>query len=604
MAAARTLADAFLATVDRQPDDVALASLDGDQEWTWRDYADRVARVASGWRALGVVPGDRVLLLLPNRMEFHVADLGLMYAGATAISIYNSSSPEQLEYLAGHSRATAVVTQSGEFAQRVLAADLPGVRHVVVMPEAGTDTPPDLDLATDLGDKRVAAWSDLASSEPLGLVAAAAAIDPESLLTVIYTSGTVGPPKGVMLDHVNVLAAARTVGYFYGRDHDRGRRLVSYLPMAHIAERMVSHYIHAARGSQVTPLADANQLAAALVAVRPSVLFGPPRVWEKLASGIRASIAVRGGEAETHFDDALRIGRAVQQLRARGEEPSGELAEQWAFVDQVAMAPVRAAIGLDQCEIAFSGAAPIPPEVIDFLRDIGLEMSEIYGMSESTGGMTWEPRLIRPGTVGRAYPDVEVALAPDGEVLCRGDIVFEGYLDDPERTAETLDADGWLHSGDIGELDDEGYLRIIDRKKELIITAGGKNVSPANVEAVLKTVPLVGQAMAVGDDRPYLVALLTLDPDVVRARYGERPVNEVALDPDVIAEVVSGVAKANERLNRVESVRRVEILDEEWLPDTDLLTPTMKLKRRGVLARYGDVVEAMYAGGGHEITVG
>ena len=344
-----------------------------------------------------------------------------------------------------------------------------------------------------------------------------------------------------------------------------------------------------------------TKLSSYLVAVRPSFLFGPPRVWEKLAAGIQAQVAARGPEQAAGFADALKVGRAVQQLRARGEEPTGELAETWAFVDEVAFRPVRAAVGLDRAEFVFSGAAPVPPEVIDFLRDIGLPMSEIYGMSENCGGMTWEPRLVRTGRVGRAYPGVEVVTGPDGEVLCRGPIVFSGYLDDPERTAEALDADGWLHTGDIGEFDDDGYLKIVDRKKELIITGGGKNVSPANVEAVLKTVPLVAQAMAVGDARPYLVALLTLDPDSVSVRYPGRSVADVAADPEVLAEIAHDVADANGRLSRVEQPRRVLVLGEEWLPDSDVLTPTMKLKRRGVLGRYGEQIEAMYAGGGIEI---
>jgi long-chain acyl-CoA synthetase len=312
-------------------------------------------------------------------------------------------------------------------------------------------------------------------------------------------------------------------------------------------------------------------------------------------------VSARGEETAARFADALAVGRQVQQLRATGEEPTGELADTWAFVDEIAFAPVRAAVGLDECEIAFSGAAPVPAEVIDFLRDIGIPMSEVYGMSENTGGMTWQPYLVKPGRVGTAYPGVEVVTAPDGEVLCRGPIVFAGYLDDPERTAEALDADGWLHTGDIGEFDSDGYLRIVDRKKELIITAGGKNVSPANVEAVLKTVPLVAQAMAAGEGRPYLVALLTLDPDVVGARFPGRDAADLAADPEVLSEVARGVAEVSTRLSRVEQPRRFTLLAEEWLPDSDLLTPTMKLKRRGVLARYAEAIETMYAGHGVEV---
>src|SRR5437763_14544029 len=209
-------------------------------------------------------------------------------------------------------------------------------------------------------------------------------------------------------------------------------------------------------------------------------------------------------------------------------------------------------VGLDQCDIAFSGAAPIPAEVIDFLRDLGLAMSEVYGMSENTGGMTWEPYLVKSGRVGRAFPDTEVITAPDGEVLCRGAIVFKGYLNDPERTREALDDDGWLHTGDIGEFDDDGYLRIVDRKKELIITAGGKNISPANIEAALKTIPLVGQAMAIGDARPYLIALLTPDPDIARARFPDRSVADVAADAAVLDELAQEVAQTNRRFSGVE----------------------------------------------------
>jgi long-subunit acyl-CoA synthetase (AMP-forming) len=590
----RTVLDGFLRTVQRQPTDVAIREIAGSgtsdpQQLTWADYSEQVANVAGGLAGLGVGRGDRVVLMMRNRIEFHIVDLAVVALGATPISIYNSSSAEQVSYLVQHSRASLAVVEGGDFVERVLAAasECPALRSVVVVGDAPQGT---------------VEWAQLLAGPPIDLAVAETALDPADLLTVIYTSGTTGPPKGVMLNHLNVLAASAGFEHYSGRPDDAGTTAISYLPMAHIAERMCSYYNHILRGSEIVPCPDMTQLSAYLVAVRPSFLFGPPRVWEKLTAGIQAQVAARGPELAASFADALKVGRQVQELRARGEEPTGELAETWAFVDEIAFAPVRAAVGLDRAEFVFSGAAPVPPEVIDFLRDIGLPMSEVYGMSENCGGMTWEPRLVRSGRVGTAYPGVQVVTAEDGEVLCRGPIVFTGYLDDPERTAEALDADGWLHTGDIGEFDDDGYLKIVDRKKELIITGGGKNVSPANVEAVLKTVPLVGQAMAIGDAKPYLVALLTLDPDAVASRHPGRSLAEVAADPEVVAEIARDVSMANERLSRVEQPRRVLVLGEDWLPDSDVLTPTMKLKRRGVLTRYGNQIESLYEGGGTQIS--
>jgi long-chain acyl-CoA synthetase len=583
----RNVPDALLRHVTEHGDEFAFRTLEGET-WTWREYLDRAARFAGGLRALGVQRGDRIVLMLRNRLEFHVADVGALLAGATPISIYNSSSPAQIAYLAGHCGAVLAVTEEGDFAERVLAAagDVPGLRAVVVV----GDVP-----------QGAASYDDLAGGDAVDVEEAVAAIDPTDLLTVIYTSGTTGPPKGVMLDHTNVLAAYKGLIHFMPNENPSEQRTVSYLPMAHIAERNVSHYNHLLWGGQVTPCADIAELGKYLVEVRPTLLFGPPRVFEKLVAGIQAAVAVRPAEDQQRFAEALQVGRQVQQLKARGEAIPDDLAATWGFVDEVAFRPLRATVGLDACTIAFSGAAPIPVEVIDFLRDIGLDMSEVYGMSENTGGMTWEPHLVKSGRVGRAFPDTEVVTAPDGEVLCRGAIVFKGYLNDPERTREALDEDGWLHTGDIGEFDEDGYLRIVDRKKELIITAGGKNISPANIEAALKTIPLVGQAMAIGDNKPYLVALLTLDPDAASVRFPGRSLADVAADSDVAAELAREVAEVNERFSRVEHIRRFALLGEEWLPDSDVLTPTMKLKRRGVLATYGAVIDEMYAGGGVEV---
>jgi long-chain acyl-CoA synthetase len=586
MSELRNVLDGLVRHLDEHPDAVAFRTVDGET-WSWRDYAERAARFAGGLAGLGVGRGDRVVLMLRNRLEFHVADLGVLLLGATPISIYNSSSPEQISYLTSHCEAVLAITESGDFLDRFLAADTPTLRSVVVVGEV-----PDGCVAYD----------EVAGGEPVDIRTAADETDPLSLLTVIYTSGTTGPPKGVMIDHTNMLAAYKGLIYFMNPDDDPlAQRFVSYLPMAHIAERNVSYYNHLLHGGQVTPCPEITELSSDLLAVRPTQLFGPPRVWEKLAAGIQAAVAARPEEDRQRFADALAVGRQVQTLRAKGEELPADLAAAWEFVEEVAFRPLRAVVGLDDCAIAFSGAAPIPPEVIDFLRDIGIEMSEIYGMSENTGGMTWEPHLVRSGRVGRAYPYTEVITAPDGEVLCRGAIVFKGYLNDPERTREALDEDGWLHTGDIGEFDEDGFLKIVDRKKELIITAGGKNVSPANIEVALKTIPLVGQAMAIGDARPYLVAILTIDPDAAGVRYPGRSLADIATDAEVLDDVAAGVADVNSRLSTVEHIRRFVLLGEEWLPDTAVLTPTMKLKRRGVLSSYATQIEEMYAGGGVQV---
>jgi long-chain acyl-CoA synthetase len=439
--------------------------------------------------------------------------------------------------------------------------------------------------------------ADLYADEPVDLAAAAAEVRPDDLATVIYTSGTTGPPKGVMLTNANI--RAECVGYMAMVGPTPDRRTVSYLPMAHIAERMVTHYGWLWQRTTVTCCPDQSTLIGYLVQVRPTDLFGPPRVFEKLKAGIEASVAAGGPEQVAGFEQARVVGRQVAELRAADRPLPPELAATWAKLDAAVFAPIRAKVGLDQLYYCFSGAAPLPVDVMHFLRSIGLPFSEVYGMSENTGAMTWEPYRVKPGTVGKPLPGVEVRIADDGEVLARGAIVSPGYLDDPERSAETFDADGWLHTGDIGRFDDDGYLSIVDRKKELIITAGGKNVSPANLEAMLKSLPLVGQACVVGDGRRYLVALLVLDPEVApgwAARQGlPTGLAELAAAPQVRAELERGVAEINGRVSQVESIKKVAILPDEWLPDSAQLTATMKLKRRGVLAAYAPVIESLYA---------
>ena len=588
-----TVTARFRDRVRDQADEVALRAKDGDRwvETTWGEYGEQAARVAGGLRELGVGEGDRVLLMLRNRVEFHVVDLGVLLLRATPISVYNSSSPEQLQYLAQHSRAKVAVVEA-DFLERLqkVRAELEDLQAVVVLD-------PDESHGED-----VVRYESLLEAEPVDTDAAADAAQPDDLLTVIYTSGTTGPPKGVMMTQANAVAEADIIYESVVQRDATGWDVISYLPMAHIAERVVSHYGGPLVGIVATSCPDPTQVGAYLREVRPDAFFGPPRIWEKMKSSIETTIAAQGEERRAGFQQALEAGKKVDQARRRngGEVPS-EHAETWEQLDAAAFAPLRQMLGLDDATWLLTAAAPIPVEVIEFFRACGLPLSECWGMSETTGGLTWSHWDYVLGSVGRPAPGCEVRIADDGELLCRGPNVTTGYLDEPEKTAEALDDDGWLHTGDVARVDDDGYVYLVDRKKELIITAGGKNVSPANVEAALKGIPLVGQAAVVGDGRPYLVALLTLDPDAAEQWARSNGKDDVALedladDPDVLAEVERGVEEANQGFNRVEQVKKFSLIGEEWMPDSELLTPTMKLKRRGVNQRYAERIDGLYAG--------
>jgi long-chain acyl-CoA synthetase len=588
--AGQTVASRWLDTVAAHPGDVALRAKDGEgwRELTFAEVADRVARTAAGLRALGVVAGDRVVMMMRNIPEFHIVDLAIVHCGATAVSIYNSSSPEQVAYLAGHCHARVAVVEDMGFAERFTAVrdQLADLEHVVVLSDPDGRAGDDVLPASVLTE----------GHEPLDLHAAAAELTPDMLATVIYTSGTTGPPKGVMLSHHNIVWTAQ--GYLDLLQIDpAGFRAVSYLPMAHIAERMAGHYLACIGGFEVTTCPDPTLIATYCREVHPQTMFGVPRVWEKIHAGVQAALAA-DPEQKAKFDEAVAAAEPIVERRTAGTATDEDEAT-WAFLDEVAFSKVRELVGLDAVQYAVTGAAPIPPELIRWYRSIGVPMSEIYGLSETTGPMTWDPFEVRVGTVGRAFPGVEVFLGDDGEVLCRGGNVFVGYLDDPDKTADALDADGTFHSGDIGVIDDDGYLRIVDRKKELIITAGGKNVSPANLEAVLKLVPAIGQACAIGDQRPFVSALVVLDPEVAPGWFAERGIEagslaELAAHPRAVDELQRAVDEVMARFNNAERVKKVAVLGDDWLPDGDELTPTSKLKRRSILAKYADQIDSLY----------
>ncbi|MFN0026030.1 MAG: AMP-dependent synthetase/ligase [Acidimicrobiales bacterium] len=581
----------FNRIVAANPHTVALRwvqSDDHEQTLTFAELAGQVARVAGALASLGVARGDRVVLMMSNRPEFHVADLAVLAVGATPVSIYNSSSTEQVRYLAGHCRAVAAIVENDTFLGRFQAvqAELPALRTII-----GLDT---------LSDA-VTPWATLLEGTPSDLGAAAAQAGPDDLATVIYTSGTTGDPKGVMITHHNVAWVIESLRLAFsgqlGLTSLAGKRHVSYLPMAHIMERVLGHYLLVGHGLEVTCCPDPTQLAAYTRRVRPNILVGVPRVWEKVYAGVHAALAADPEKAQKFAEGvaaAIPVVDAMSWARATDEQ-----VELWKFLDAVAFQQVRDLIGLDQVEVAISGAAPCPQPVLEWFRAIGVPLAEGYGMSETTALMTSTLTRVKPGTVGPPLPGIELRLAEDGEVLCRGGMVTPGYLDNPAQTAELIDADGWLHSGDIGELDEDGYLRIVDRKKELIITAGGKNVSPANLEAALKAIPLVGQVCVIGDGRPFVSALVVLDPDAARAwaaAHGRdgTDLEALAADPEVLAEIEAGRERVMTAFNNAEAVKKVAVLGAEWLPDSEQLTPTSKLKRRGVHRAFAAEIDAIY----------
>jgi long-chain acyl-CoA synthetase len=578
---AATLCEAFQCSAADRADEVALRTLGDAVSITWREYAERVRDLAGGFASLGVGRGDTVAIMLTNRPEFHLVDVAAMHLGGVAFSVYNTSSPEQIEYLLGDAANRVIITE-GAFLDRVEAARprCPALEHVVV----------------------VEALDELAArgSGDFDFDAAWRAVGPDDLVTLIYTSGTTGPPKGVQLTHANVLAQWRAIHEVMPRP--AGGRVISYLPAAHVADRVVTHYAALAYGTQLTTCADPKQVIAHLPDARPTLWGAVPRIWEKLKAGLEAGIAAEPDEAKRDatrraIDAGLRAVRAEQA----GEEVPPALREERARADELVLSKIRERLGLDAAEHHIVGAAPTPLEVLEFFQALGINVCELWGMSETSGVATLNPAdRVRIGTVGPPLPSVELRLADDGEVLVRGPMCTSGYRNMPEQTAELLDADGWLHTGDIGELDADGYLRIVDRKKELIINAAGKNMSPANIESALRSAsPLVGQACVIGDRRPYNVALLVLDPDGLPAFAAEHDLDAEALGSlgsaeAVIAAVAEGVRRANERLSRVEQIKKFKILDEEWLPGGEELTPTMKLKRRPIAEKYVEEIEALY----------
>ena len=584
---ATTLVEAFHHTARTFPDRVAIRTKGDAFSITWGELRERADAVAGGLAKLGLGRGETIALMLNNRPEFHICDLAAMTLGATPFSIYQTFSPEQIEYVVSDADARiAIVEQALLPAFLEARKSLPGLEHVIVVDGEAPEG--------------CISLADVEGSNPdFDAEAAAARVSPEDILTLIYTSGTTGPPKGVQLTHANLVTAMQAVRDIV--EFPEGSRVISWLPSAHIAERAAHHYIPVAFGFTITTCDDPRAIVAFLPEVRPNWFFAVPRIWEKMKASLEAMFHALPEEAREKAEQALAAAREKVRLEQAGEEVPAELAAVVAKADEEMFAGLRANLGLDRISAVNVGAAPTPPEVLEFFHAIGIPLAELWGMSETCGaGTVNPPSRVKIGTVGPPSPGVEIKLAQDGEVLVRGGIVMAGYRNKPEQTAEAIDADGWLHTGDIGEIDEDGYLTIVDRKKELIINAAGKNMSPANIEATIKSSsPLIGQAAAIGDARPYNTALIVLDADFAPAWAKKHEIEDTSLEAlasneKMRAAIEAAIADANERLARVEQIKKFAIVSGDWAPGGDELTPTMKLKRKPIAEKYASEIEAMY----------
>lgn len=572
------------------------ASVDGEwQSISWSAYWQNVRRFAGALLDLDYQPGQTVTIMGNNCPEWVISDVGAMLARAVPAGVYQTSTPEQVSYIANHCEARVFVLEDLAMWERV-APVADELTHVELFVMARG--------AEQVADPRVISFDDFLMRGKKNLKAVdkrMAEIELDDLATLIYTSGTTGPPKGVMLTQRNLAFTSREALGIVGNmtSEDVG---VSYLPLSHIAEQMFTIHLPLTAGATVWFCDDISKVRDALLAARPTIFMGVPRVWEKFKVALEARLEEATGPKAKIVAWSRDVG-----LRAGYEELTkgyvgGTLGVQYAAAQRLFQSKLRAGLGFDRLKVAIVGAAPVGIDVLEFFLSCGVPIYEVYGQSEDCGPTTFnrpKPGWTKLGTAGRPFPNIEVRIADDGEILVRGGNVFAGYYKNPDATAETI-VDGWMHSGDIGEFDRDGFLEITDRKKDLIITAGGKNVAPQNIEKLLRQIDGVGQAVVIGDKRKFLSALITLDPERAPALARERgwPTELAALatNPAFIEHVQAGVDRGNSELARYETIKKFALLPEDFTVESGELTPTQKIKRRVVNAHYAAQIQRFYEG--------
>jgi len=534
---------------------------DGWRPVSWDEAAERVDALAQGLLARGVQHGDRVAVLSRTRLEWILLDWAVMSIGAVVVGLYPTSSAKECEYILGHCEAVLAFTEDDEQSRKLVSArgSLPTLREIIPFD-----------------------WLEKLESD--GRLARHLRPEPvaeDDLATLIYTSGTTGPPKGCMLTHCNLITAAMCVVEGMNQPGDI---VLLFLPLAHSYGRL-AHQAATHRGATVALVADVARVPEALAAVRPTILPAVPRVYEKIHANTLGEIERAGGMRRRIGLWALGVGARTSRARRKGTRVSGVLALQQRLADRLVFARVRERLG-GRLRVGVSGAAPLSPDVMEFFHALGIPVIEGYGLTETASSATVnEPGDFRIGTVGRPVEGVELRLAEDGEILIRSDSVFAGYYKEPEATTAALTDDSWLRTGDVGEVDDEGFLRITDRKKDLIITAGGKNIAPQNLENALKASRFISQALIIGDRRPYVTALVTLD-EAELASSGRDP-------QELVQRLVEDV---NRDRTRVEQIKRFVILPRDFSQEEGEVTPTLKLRRRVIHEHFADEIERLYAG--------
>ena len=557
---------------------------------SWRDYVSETKKAARALRTLGVKDGGSVCILGFNRPEWVITDIATMLLGGAPAGIYTTCSPTEVAYIVNHAEAKVIVVENEEQLDKIRAekSNLPKLKFVVLM--RGTPKP---------SEEWVLTWDEFlaqADGTPEKAVDdAVQKLDPDGIATLIYTSGTTGPPKGVMLSHENIAWTSKIAeGLVSLRSDDCS---LSYLPLSHIAEQMFSIHGPITAGCAVYFAESIDKVPDNVKEVQPTVFFGVPRIWEKFFAGVNNKLAEATGVKAKLVDWAQSVGQRAIEVKNRGQVPSGMLAVEYALANKLIFSKLKPALGLGRARVCVSGAAPIAPEILQFFAGLDIVVHEVYGQSEDCGPTSFNlPGRTRYGTVGPAVPGVEVKIADDGEICVRGKNVFKGYYKDKETTDETL-KDGWLHSGDLGAFDADGFLSITGRKKDIIITAGGKNITPKNIESSLKNIDVVGEAVLVGDRRKFISALISLDPEAIEKWASERglSVDGIHTNDALRAHIQEGVNGVNELYARVESVRKFAILPRPLSIEGGELTPTLKVKRKIVYENFDEIIEEIYA---------